>query len=549
MASFLDVCRFSSQANPGTADFVYSAATTGYQSPALAGAVNGATYRYRAESVDLSLWEIGYGTYSTSTGTITRSVVLFNSAGTGSGSGQSGAGSKINFASTTPQVGFTLLAEDLNTGSAFLTFRFVATAGQTAFTGPDANALPLIYSPGNVMGTRNGVMLTNGQDYTATTGNVITLLSAAAAGDEILFFAYNTGPLTTYNTATQYKFTATAGQTVFTGADDNGAVLVTNGAFTVVTANGAVVNIGADYTLTSSALTLLLAAAAGDVITVLTINTNNLSAITQPDLNNSTLAATTAYADNKVSWASVMALSAASQKLARANIGVDDRNIIINGDFRINQRAYVTGTAKAAGVYTHDRWKAGAGGATYTFAQLASSTTITITAGTLIQAVEDKNVEGGTYVLSWTGTAQARAGVNSGAPSGSYSVSPLIIAGQTAGTIMSIEFNTGTLGKVKLELGSVPTPFVMTRYANEFTECQRYYETGGVLLDCAVNPTTTVRQVWITYVVQKRVAPTLSTSSPNGSPTVNGNNATNFSAFSTAATTYMAFNWTADAEL
>jgi len=44
------------------------------------------------------------------------------------------------------------------------------------------------------------------------------------------------------------------------------------------------------------------------------------------------------------------------------------RNLVINGNFSINQRAYVSATALAAGAFGHDRWKAGAGGCTYTFA-------------------------------------------------------------------------------------------------------------------------------------------------------------------------------------
>ena len=51
------------------------------------------------------------------------------------------------------------------------------------------------------------------------------------------------------------------------------------------------------------------------------------------------------------------------------------------------------------------------GGGNYTFTQLKSSTQITIASGkSLIQPIEDVNVVGGSYVLSWTGTAQARAG-------------------------------------------------------------------------------------------------------------------------------------------
>jgi hypothetical protein len=161
-------------------------------------------------------------------------------------------------------------------------------------------------------------------------------------------------------------------------------------------------------------------------------------------------------------------------------------NVLINSDFRINQRGQVSAAALAAGIYGHDRWKAGASGGDYSFAQLASSTQITIASGkSLIQVVEDKNVEGGGYVLSWTGTAQARAGVNSATPSGSYSASPLIITGQTAGAVMSVEFNAGTLGKVKLELGSVPTPFVMGDYEAEVLRCQRYCQKIGFNIDTA----------------------------------------------------------------
>jgi hypothetical protein len=111
--SFLDVCRFSPVAG-GTGSWVYSAPVQGYQSPTLAGAVNGATYRYRAESSDLTQWEVGYGVYTASTTTLTRATVLSNSSGTGTATGQSGAGSLINF-STAPQVGMVLLAEDIST--------------------------------------------------------------------------------------------------------------------------------------------------------------------------------------------------------------------------------------------------------------------------------------------------------------------------------------------------------------------------------------------------------------------------------------------------
>jgi hypothetical protein len=98
---FADVVKFTATAG-STANFAVSAAVTGYQTPAAAGAVTASQYSYRAESADLTQWEIGQGTYTSSNTTITRTP-LFNSVG---------GSSAINF-TVAPQVGFVALAEDL----------------------------------------------------------------------------------------------------------------------------------------------------------------------------------------------------------------------------------------------------------------------------------------------------------------------------------------------------------------------------------------------------------------------------------------------------
>ena len=150
-------------------------------------------------------------------------------------------------------------------------------------------------------------------------------------------------------------------------------------------------------------------------------------------------------------------------------------NVIINGNFVVNQRVYVSDATLAAGAYGHDRWKAGAGGGDYTFTQLPSSTQITIKADkSLIQVIEDKNVIGGTYTLSWEGTAKGRFGIDSATPSGDYAASPITITKQTAGTVMSVEFNAGTLGKVQLNSGSVALPFQARSIDEEERACKRY---------------------------------------------------------------------------
>lgn len=148
-----------------------------------------------------------------------------------------------------------------------------------------------------------------------------------------------------------------------------------------------------------------------------------------------------------------------------------------NGGFAINQRTYVSGTALASGAFGHDRWKGGASGCTYTFTQSGSpATTVTITAGTLQQVVEGAAIVGGIYTLSWTGTAQGRVGA------GSYAASPVTTGSLTAAANATVEFNTGTLGRVKFEAGSTATPWVAAPPQQELARCQRFYQTGTAVL-------------------------------------------------------------------
>lgn len=135
MASLVDVCRFNPSAG-GTTDWTFSTAVQGYQGPTAAGAQNGATYSYRAESADLSQWEIGQGAYNSSTGVIARTTVLFNSSGTTS---------KINF-SATPQVALVALAEDLR-APIMPQGRLTLTSGAPVMTSNAAGATTLYYTP------------------------------------------------------------------------------------------------------------------------------------------------------------------------------------------------------------------------------------------------------------------------------------------------------------------------------------------------------------------------------------------------------------------
>ena len=144
------------------------------------------------------------------------------------------------------------------------------------------------------------------------------------------------------------------------------------------------------------------------------------------------------------------------------------RNAIINGNFAIKQRPVPGTVTLAAGAYGHDRWKAGSSGCTYTFATSNNITTLTISAGSLIQVIEGNNLFTGTYTLSWTGTAQGKIGAGSFAASG-------VTGSVTGGSNLNIEFNTGTLSLVQFEQGSVATPFERRPFGTELALCQRYY--------------------------------------------------------------------------
>lgn len=149
---------------------------------------------------------------------------------------------------------------------------------------------------------------------------------------------------------------------------------------------------------------------------------------------------------------------------------ISNRNLIINGAFSQNQGGVSGTVVLGAGSYGHDQWKAGAGGCTYTFSTTGINTTITITAGTLVQPIEGSGIEGGNYVMSWSGTAQGKIGA------GSFGATGVAATGVTGGTNLNVEFGTGTLTRVQFERGTLATPYERRLYGTELALCQRYYQ-------------------------------------------------------------------------
>lgn len=109
--------------------------------------------------------------------------------------------------------------------ASLVTYEYVATAGQTTFSGADANGVTLSYTVGNALVSVNGVRLRPGDDFTATNGTSVVLVAAAAAGDEVLIDAFRTFEVA--NTYTQAQVNALLAQKLdTTGGTINGTLQV-----------------------------------------------------------------------------------------------------------------------------------------------------------------------------------------------------------------------------------------------------------------------------------------------------------------------------------
>jgi hypothetical protein len=79
------------------------------------------------------------------------------------------------------------------------------TTGTTVLSGLDDNSVALVYDAGYEAVYRNGVLLSRGNDYTATNGTTVTLIDATLAGDVVEIFANDLVPLTDAISKGQYN--------------------------------------------------------------------------------------------------------------------------------------------------------------------------------------------------------------------------------------------------------------------------------------------------------------------------------------------------------
>ena len=72
-------------------------------------------------------------------------------------------------------------------------FIYTATAGQTSFSGGDANGITLTYTDSEYLDVyQNGVLLVPGDDYAATTGTTVVLVQGASLNDKLEMLSFST---------------------------------------------------------------------------------------------------------------------------------------------------------------------------------------------------------------------------------------------------------------------------------------------------------------------------------------------------------------------
>lgn len=220
-----------------------------------------------------------------------------------------------------------------------------------------------------------------------------------------------------------------------------------------------------------------------------------------------------------------------------ASLGPTDRiefkgsnpNLLINGDFRVNQRGQASYSASSSALYGVDRWRITTGGV-FDVANKSLTTFASAYIG-IMQYIENwEALKGKTVTASIKATSGA-VGIRFGFKTANTDLAYVDGLVNTTGTL-SVSFTipsdanytnfyvaiwnrgaeTTTYDYVKLEIGSVATPFSPRPYAEELALCQRYYfkqQQANTIYNGFIFSTTVCR-AYIYLPVTMRISPTLS---------------------------------------
>jgi hypothetical protein len=157
---------------------------------------------------------------------------------------------------------------DQGTSSSIATWVKTASGGETSLSGNDDNSQPLSYTVGQELVFINGALQKRGSDYTATTGNSITGLTALAANDVVTVWTVNAFSVTN---AISSGLVTTTGDIIYASAANTPARLGIGSTGQVLKVSGGVPAWGTD---SSGGMTLLST-------TTMTTDTTTISNIDQ----------------------------------------------------------------------------------------------------------------------------------------------------------------------------------------------------------------------------------------------------------------------------
>ena len=169
-------------------------------------------------------------------------------------------------------------SREVSKGATRVEYVYTATAGQTSFTGSDANSNTLAYTAGQIDVFLNGVRLA-AADITATNGTAVVLGVGAEAGDTLNINAFGTFSVADVLVdRLEFDYTATAGQTTFTGSDNDSQTMAYTAGRIDVYLNGSHLNQTDDYVATNgTSVVLQSGATVNDILHVVAHGTVNLA--------------------------------------------------------------------------------------------------------------------------------------------------------------------------------------------------------------------------------------------------------------------------------
>ncbi|CAB4153679.1 hypothetical protein UFOVP628_15 [uncultured Caudovirales phage] len=425
--------------------------------------------------------------------------------------------------------------------AALVTYEYVATAGQTTFSGADANSLTLSYIAGGLIVSLNGSILRPGDDYTATNGTSIVLVTAASLNDELCAYAFSS--FNVANTYTQAQTDsllaakAPLASPALTGtptaptaaAATNTTQLATTAFVSALTGtsgitgfknriiNGAMVidqrNAGASVTITSNAYTLdrwLATVSASSKFSV----QQNAGSITSPAGFTKYLGCTSLSAYS-IGAGDYFLMRQPVEGFNTADLGWGTANA---QTITVSFRVYSSLTGTFGGALENN-----ATNRSYPFSYTISAAntwetkSITIAGDTSGTWATDNSI--GVMLAFGLGVGSTFSGT-----AGSWS-STRYFSATGATSVVGTNGATFYITGVQLEKGSTATSFDYRPYGTELALCQRYYEStafpdasfGISSVRITVSSSTNAFAGGFNYLVPKRTnSPTVTLYSRNG---------------------------------